>query len=129
MARCSRSSNRLMEAWLSILCRTGAGRRTTTTTVMGRGRRPGQPFPVAFEVTSTPWRSIMRSDFLFCPHLRGLLHPLSSTGVLPMLKQTVYRGTLGLVLLCASLPSIAQSSGADTYKAKCQMCHGADGLG
>lgn len=25
--------------------------------------------------------------------------------------------------------ALAQSSGADTYKAKCQMCHGADGSG
>ena len=26
-------------------------------------------------------------------------------------------------------PAYAQSAGADTYKAKCAMCHGADGLG
>ncbi len=26
-------------------------------------------------------------------------------------------------------PSYAQDAGADTYKAKCAMCHGADGLG
>jgi len=26
-------------------------------------------------------------------------------------------------------PAFAQSGGADTYKAKCAMCHGADGLG
>lgn len=26
-------------------------------------------------------------------------------------------------------PAFAQSPGADTYKAKCAMCHGADGLG
>jgi len=32
-----------------------------------------------------------------------------------------------LSLGCAGLH--AQASGADTYKAKCQMCHGADGLG
>jgi mono/diheme cytochrome c family protein len=25
-------------------------------------------------------------------------------------------------------PAFAQNTGADTYKAKCQMCHGADGL-
>lgn len=31
-----------------------------------------------------------------------------------------------LVLGCMSLTSFAES-GADTYKAKCQMCHGADG--
>ena len=26
-------------------------------------------------------------------------------------------------------PAFAQNPGADTYKAKCAMCHGADGLG
>ena len=26
-------------------------------------------------------------------------------------------------------PAFAQGAGADTYKAKCAMCHGADGLG
>ncbi len=26
-------------------------------------------------------------------------------------------------------PAFAQSGGADVYKAKCQMCHGADGAG
>lgn len=31
-----------------------------------------------------------------------------------------------LALGCMSLTSFAES-GADTYKAKCQMCHGADG--
>jgi mono/diheme cytochrome c family protein len=35
--------------------------------------------------------------------------------------------TLSLALASASLH--AQAAGADTYKAKCQMCHGADGLG
>jgi mono/diheme cytochrome c family protein len=35
-----------------------------------------------------------------------------------------------LVLLAASmaLPAFSQAPGADTYKAKCAMCHGADGL-
>jgi mono/diheme cytochrome c family protein len=35
-----------------------------------------------------------------------------------------------MILLAASIagPACAQSSGADTYKAKCAMCHGADGL-
>jgi mono/diheme cytochrome c family protein len=34
------------------------------------------------------------------------------------------------MLLAASItgPALAQAPGADTYKAKCQMCHGADGL-
>jgi mono/diheme cytochrome c family protein len=37
----------------------------------------------------------------------------------------------GICCLAASTvtPAFAQNSGADTYKAKCAMCHGADGLG
>jgi cytochrome c6 len=46
-----------------------------------------------------------------------------------MLKQITHAVVVGLVVLFASVTSLAQSSGADTYKAKCQMCHGADGLG
>jgi mono/diheme cytochrome c family protein len=36
----------------------------------------------------------------------------------------------GVILLAASIagPAFAQTSGAATYKAKCAMCHGADGL-
>jgi cytochrome c6 len=36
----------------------------------------------------------------------------------------------GLMLLAISLagPVFAQAPGADTYKAKCAMCHGTDGL-
>lgn len=38
--------------------------------------------------------------------------------------------TLAILCLAAfALPGLAQDSGADTFKAKCQMCHGADGLG
>ncbi len=35
-----------------------------------------------------------------------------------------------LVVMAALMaaPAIAQGPGADTYKAKCAMCHGADGL-
>lgn len=35
-----------------------------------------------------------------------------------------------VILLAASvaMPAFAQTSGAATYKAKCAMCHGADGL-
>ncbi len=35
-----------------------------------------------------------------------------------------------MILLAASIaaPAFAQTSGAATYKAKCAMCHGADGL-
>ncbi len=36
---------------------------------------------------------------------------------------------LALVFALAGTVGFGQSSGADTYKAKCQMCHGADGLG
>ena len=37
--------------------------------------------------------------------------------------------TAAILLLAASIaaPVFAQSAGADTYKAKCQMCHGPDG--
>jgi mono/diheme cytochrome c family protein len=37
--------------------------------------------------------------------------------------------TAAMILLTASIaaPAFAQSAGADTYKAKCQMCHGPDG--
>lgn len=38
-----------------------------------------------------------------------------------------------LAILCLAVcivrPSYAQNAGGDTYKAKCAMCHGADGLG
>jgi mono/diheme cytochrome c family protein len=35
-----------------------------------------------------------------------------------------------MLVLAASIagPAFAQAPGADTYKAKCAMCHGADGL-
>ena len=38
--------------------------------------------------------------------------------------------TATVVLLAALIagPAFAQAPGADTYKAKCAMCHGADGL-
>jgi mono/diheme cytochrome c family protein len=34
-----------------------------------------------------------------------------------------------LCLVAFTLTAPAQDAGADTYKAKCQSCHGADGLG
>jgi cytochrome c6 len=46
-----------------------------------------------------------------------------------MLKHITHAVAIVLFVLVASVTSLAQSSGADTYKAKCQMCHGADGLG
>lgn len=38
---------------------------------------------------------------------------------------------IAVFLLAASVaaPAFAQSGGADIYKTKCAMCHGADGLG
>ena len=38
--------------------------------------------------------------------------------------------TASIILLAASIagPAFAQAPGADVYKAKCAMCHGADGL-
>lgn len=42
-----------------------------------------------------------------------------------MMKRKVCFGIASLLLFAAST-SLAQT-GADTYKAKCQMCHGADG--
>ena len=33
------------------------------------------------------------------------------------------------LLALSTLPALAQNTGASTYTSKCQMCHGADGLG
>src|SRR3984885_15532614 len=46
-----------------------------------------------------------------------------------MMNRRICTGLLTLSLSLASVAAHAQASGADTYKAKCQMCHGADGLG
>lgn len=46
-----------------------------------------------------------------------------------MLKQLICYGGSSLLILAASAPSFAQTSGADIYKAKCQMCHAVDGSG
>src|SRR5271163_2790213 len=46
-----------------------------------------------------------------------------------MLKHLVRYATAGLLLFAGSALSFGQSPGADTYKAKCQMCHAADGSG
>jgi mono/diheme cytochrome c family protein len=45
-----------------------------------------------------------------------------------MLKHLARYGTASLVLFAASGLCLAQT-GADTYKSKCAMCHGPDGLG
>jgi cytochrome c5 len=44
-----------------------------------------------------------------------------------MLNRRIYTGILTLSFLLASVALHAQASGADTYKAKCQMCHGPTG--
>jgi len=46
-----------------------------------------------------------------------------------MLKHTKHAVAIGLFIFSTGLAGFAQSSGTDTYKAKCAMCHGADGLG
>jgi cytochrome c6 len=46
-----------------------------------------------------------------------------------MLTHIAHCGAASLLLLASSMLSLAQSSGADTYKARCQMCHAADGSG
>src|ERR1700688_1647003 len=46
-----------------------------------------------------------------------------------MLNRITHAGTIGLAVLFASVTSFAQTPGADTYKAKCQMCHAVDGSG
>jgi mono/diheme cytochrome c family protein len=46
-----------------------------------------------------------------------------------MLKSALYAAVLVLVLFPLSRTSLAQDSGADTFKAKCQVCHGPDGQG
>ena len=42
-----------------------------------------------------------------------------------------YKLVMAIMVLSVAVvgPAIAQSAGSDTYKAKCQVCHGADGLG
>lgn len=39
-----------------------------------------------------------------------------------------YAAILGVAAALVT-PAFAQGNGADTYKTKCQMCHGADGMG
>src|ERR1700733_15482894 len=46
-----------------------------------------------------------------------------------MMNRRICTGLLTLTFSLTSVALHAQASGADTYKAKCQMCHGADGLG
>ena len=46
-----------------------------------------------------------------------------------MQKHLVYFGLTNLLALTMTTSSLAQDSGADLYKSKCQMCHAADGSG
>lgn len=46
-----------------------------------------------------------------------------------MLKHLAHFGTAAVLVLAMNTLCLAQSSGADTYKARCQMCHAADGSG
>jgi cytochrome c6 len=46
-----------------------------------------------------------------------------------MSKRATHAAILALLLIFSSRISLAQAPGADTFKAKCEMCHGADGLG
>jgi cytochrome c6 len=45
-----------------------------------------------------------------------------------MTKKIQIRVAAAAALVLAGVVGYAQSSGQDTYKAKCQMCHGATGL-
>jgi mono/diheme cytochrome c family protein len=45
------------------------------------------------------------------------------------MKNQIKLALLGIMAAVTVSPVFAQSSGADTYKAKCTMCHGADGTG
>jgi cytochrome c6 len=44
------------------------------------------------------------------------------------LKRAIYTVAIFFAFTFASRTSLAQASGPDLYKAKCEMCHGADGL-
>ncbi len=45
------------------------------------------------------------------------------------MKNQIRVGVVALMVAFAATTVLAQDSGADTYKAKCAMCHGADGSG
>ncbi len=46
-----------------------------------------------------------------------------------MLKHLACYGTASLLIFAMNTLCLAQSSGADTFKTKCQVCHAADGSG
>ena len=45
------------------------------------------------------------------------------------MKTQIKLAFMGIMVAATVSPVLAQSSGADTYKAKCAMCHAADGSG
>lgn len=45
------------------------------------------------------------------------------------MKQNVRIAVLTLLSASLALPAVAQQTGEATWKAKCAMCHGADGIG
>jgi len=46
-----------------------------------------------------------------------------------MLKHPARAAAIALAFCFASLNGLAQNSGPELYKAKCELCHGPDGLG
>jgi cytochrome c6 len=44
------------------------------------------------------------------------------------MKSQLRLASLFLIAVTTIVPAVAQGSGAEVYKAKCQMCHGATGL-
>jgi cytochrome c6 len=46
-----------------------------------------------------------------------------------MLKRAIHTAALAFVLFFAGRTTLAQNTGADTFKTQCEVCHGADGLG
>lgn len=47
----------------------------------------------------------------------------------PDMKQNLRIAVLSLLSVSLAFPVLAQQTGEATYKAKCAMCHGADGTG
>ncbi len=45
------------------------------------------------------------------------------------MKRNFTIATLSLLSLSLAVPAVAQQAGEATYKAKCALCHGADGTG
>jgi cytochrome c6 len=45
------------------------------------------------------------------------------------MKNQIRLAAVGVMVASLATAAFAQDSGADTYKAKCQMCHAADGSG